>query len=53
MKFLITGGAGSLGIKLVEKLLKNKENKIFIIDNLSKKTGNENLLKIIKKKMLN
>ena len=50
MKFLITGGAGSLGIKLVEKLLKNKENKIFIIDNLSKKTGNENLLKIIKKK---
>ena len=50
MKYLITGGAGFIGIKLVEKLLKNKKNKIFIIDNLSKKTDNENLLKILKNK---
>ena len=50
MKYLITGGAGFIGIKLVEKLLKNKENKIYIIDNLSKKTDNKNLLEILKNK---
>jgi UDP-glucose 4-epimerase len=50
MKYLITGGAGFIGIKLVEKLLKNKTNKVYIIDNLSKKTGNKNALKIFKNK---
>ena len=50
MKYLISGGAGFIGIKLVEKLLKNKKNKIYIIDNLSKKIDNENLLKILKNK---
>jgi len=50
MKYLITGGAGFIGIKLAEKLLKNKKNKIYIIDNLSKKTDNKNLLKILKNK---
>jgi len=50
MKYLITGGAGFVGIKLAEKLLKNKKNKIYIIDNLSKKTDNKNLLKILKNK---
>ena len=50
MKYLITGGAGFIGIKLVEKLLKKKENKIFIIDNLSKKTDHKNLHKILKNK---
>ncbi|MDA8559961.1 NAD-dependent epimerase/dehydratase family protein [Candidatus Pelagibacter bacterium] len=50
MKYLITGGAGFIGIKLVEKLLNNKKNKIYIIDNLSKKTDNENLIKIVKNK---
>lgn len=50
MKYLITGGAGFIGIKLVEKLLNNKKNKIYIIDNLSKKTDNENLTKILKNK---
>ena len=50
MKYLITGGAGFIGIKLVEKLLKNKENKIYIIDNLSKKTDDKNLLDILKNK---
>ena len=37
MKYLITGGAGFLGAKLTEKLLRNKKNKIYIIDNFSKK----------------
>ena len=50
MKYLITGGAGFIGIKLVEKLLKNKENKIYIIDNLLRKTDNKKLLDILKNK---
>ena len=37
MKYLITGGGGFIGIKLVERLIKNKANKIYIIDNFSKK----------------
>ena len=28
MKYLITGGAGFLGIKLTERLIRNKKNKI-------------------------
>ena len=48
MKYLITGGAGFLGVKLTEKLLKNKKNKVFIIDNFSKKKINKNTLKILK-----
>jgi UDP-glucose 4-epimerase len=39
MKYLITGGAGFIGINLVQKLLKNKSNKIYIIDNFSKKNS--------------
>ena len=50
MKYLITGGAGFIGIKLAERLIKNKKNKIYIIDNFSKKTGDENLLKILNNK---
>ena len=50
MKYLITGGAGFIGAKLVEKLAKNKDNKILIIDNLSKKTDNKNLLQVLKNK---
>ena len=37
MKYLITGGAGFIGINLVQKLLKNKSTKIYILDNYSKK----------------
>ena len=50
MKYLITGGAGFIGIKLAERLIKNKENEIYIIDNFSKKIVKKNLLKILKNK---
>ena len=48
MKYLITGGAGFLGIKLAEKLLKKKSNKVYILDNFSKKKDNKSFLKISK-----
>ena len=50
MKYLITGGGGFIGIKLVERLIKNKANKIYIIDNFSKKKNNKDLSKILKNK---
>ena len=50
MKYLITGGAGFIGTKLIEELLKNKKNKIYIIDKSSKISENESLLKILKNK---
>ena len=50
MKYLITGGAGFIGIKLTEQLLKNKKNKVYIIDNFLKTSENESLLKIFKSK---
>ena len=50
MKYLITGGAGFIGIKLTEELLKNKKNIIYIIDNFSKNTGSKNYRNIIKNK---
>ena len=50
MKYLITGGAGFIGVKLAEKLIKNKKNRVYIIDNFSKKTDNKNLIKILKNK---
>lgn len=49
MKHIITGGAGFIGSHLVERLLKNKSNKIIIIDNFS--TGNIDNLRILKKKI--
>ena len=39
MNFLITGGAGFIGNNLVERLSKNRNNKIFVID-LKKKLAN-------------
>ena len=42
MKYLITGGAGFLGLKLTEKLLENSSNKIYIIDNLIKNSQKKN-----------
>ena len=53
MKYLITGGAGFIGIKLTERLIRNKKNKIYIIDNFSKKTGNDSLQNLLKIKMSN
>ncbi len=50
MKYLITGGAGFIGIKLTERLIRNKKNKIYIIDNFSKKTGNDSLQNLLKNK---
>lgn len=34
-KILVTGGAGNIGSALVEKLIKNEENFVVIVDNLS------------------
>ena len=39
---LVTGGAGAIGVNLIERLLKDGVNKIAIIDNLS--SGNINFL---------
>ena len=48
MTTFITGGAGFIGIKLTEELLKNNKHRIYIIDNFLKSSGNNNLLKINK-----
>ena len=50
MKYLITGGAGFIGLNLVKKLAKNKNNYIFIIDDLSKKNDKTDLSHILRKK---
>ena len=50
MKYLITGGAGFIGIKLTEKLIENNQNKIYIIDNFSKKKVDKKLFQILKNK---
>ena len=50
MKYLITGGAGFIGLKLADKLSKNENNRIYLIDNFSKNNDKKNLLNIFKKK---
>ena len=35
MKILITGGAGFLGSNLAYRYANNKENEVFVVDNLS------------------
>lgn len=52
MKYLITGGAGFIGSKLAEELLKDKKNKVYIIDNFSKNTGSKFIQKLSKNKKL-
>ena len=42
MNILITGGAGYIGSHVCEELVKNKNNKIYILDNLS--TGHKRLI---------
>lgn len=46
MNILITGGAGFIGINSTIFFSKDKKNKIFILDDLSKK-GSENNLKLV------
>ena len=43
MIYVITGGAGFIGSHLVERLIKNKKNKVIVIDNFS--TGNKDNIK--------
>ena len=50
MKYLITGGAGFLGINLAEQLLENKKNKVYLIDNLSKNIQKKSLSNLIDNK---
>ena len=50
MKYLITGGAGFIGLNLFKKLAKNKNNYIFIIDDLPKKNDKTDLSHILRKK---
>tara|TARA_B000000609_G_C23895166_1_gene200445 strand:+ start:309 stop:479 length:171 start_codon:yes stop_codon:yes gene_type:complete len=49
-KILITGCAGFVGSNLAEKLIKNKNNHVIGIDNLS--TGQIRFLSKIKKKRI-
>lgn len=51
MKILITGGAGSIGSKLVKKLIKNNNYEIYVVDNLWR--GNLEYLKYKKKPIIN
>ena len=52
MKILITGGCGFVGTNLC-LYLKNKNHKIFSLDNLSRKGSKYNLLLLKKKKIKN
>tara|TARA_Y100001970_G_scaffold199595_1_gene242768 strand:+ start:2562 stop:3569 length:1008 start_codon:yes stop_codon:yes gene_type:complete len=48
MKYVVTGGAGFIGINLINKLLKNKNNKVLNIDSLTY-ASNSHALKLFKK----
>ena len=51
-KILITGAAGFIGFKLTEKLI-NKENKLYLIDNLSRGKFDNSFKNILKIETLN
>ncbi|MDA9633217.1 GDP-mannose 4,6-dehydratase [bacterium] len=46
MHYVITGGAGFIGSHIVERLIKNKKNRITVVDNFS--TGNKDNIKNFK-----
>ena len=46
MRYVVTGGAGFIGSHVVEYLIKNKKNRVSVIDNFS--TGNKDNIKIFK-----
>ena len=50
MKYLITGGAGFIGLKLTKELLKNYRNKVYIIDSLINNSENKKFLNVLKNK---
>ena len=51
-KILVTGGAGFIGYSLINKLLKNQDNKILMIDNMYRGRMDNELKKVIEKKNL-
>ena len=50
MKYLITGGAGFIGLKLTEELLKDYRNQVYIIDSLINNSENKKLSNVFKNK---
>ena len=50
MRFLITGGAGTLGSNIIEKLIKNPSNQIICIDNFE--TGTRSNIKFLKDELI-
>ena len=49
-KILVTGGAGFIGYFLIKELLKNKNNKIVMVDNMCRGRMDDDLKKIISNK---
>ena len=49
-KILVTGGAGFIGYFLIKELLKDKDNKIFVLDNMYRGRMDEEFKKIISNK---
>lgn len=53
MNYLITGGAGFIGLNVVKSILKKKNvNKIYILDNLSRASFDDELKEVIKNKKI-
>lgn len=49
-KILVTGGVGFIGYFLIKELLKNENNKIFVLDNMSRGRIDDEFKKIISNK---
>ena len=48
MRFIVTGGAGFIGLSFIKKILENKKNKILNIDKLTYASNNKEIKKFIK-----